>query len=239
MFSNQPFIAISANGRESEKAGGFRTLECSTAYIRALTRCGAIPALLCEEGIDAAAALYDGLLLTGGGDLDPALFGEEVLNDTVRIDPVRDAFEVPLARAFIAAGKPVFGICRGAQVVNVAMGGTLYQDIPEQLGFVHFDWKLRHFVQAAEGSALYRLFGERFRVNSTHHQGIRDLAPGLRATAVSPEGIIEAFEHESLPVLGTQFHPERLTLTDDPFTPDFLPLFDHFVSLCRKHAARA
>lgn len=230
----RPFIALSTSGNNPEKPGNYRTLECSTAYTHAIALAGGIPGLLCEEAPEAAASLYDALLLTGGGDLEPSLFGETKLNDTVSIDPIRDAFELPLVRAFLAAGKPVMGICRGAQVINVAMGGTLYQDLREQLGFVHSDVRLRHFVNAQEGSVLRRLFGERFRVNSTHHQAIRDLAPGLHATAYSPEGIVEAFEHDSLPILGTQFHPERLTAREDePFTPDFLPLFEHFVGLCR------
>lgn len=239
MLDNRPFIAISANGVEPQTAGGFRRLECSGAYTRAIAHCGGMPALLCETGIEDAVALFDGLVLTGGGDIDPVLFGETILNDTVKIDPARDAFELPLARAFAAAGKPVLGICRGAQVINVALGGTLYQDLPEQLGFIHFDIKLRHFVTAAEGSLLRELFGERFRVNSTHHQAVRELAPGLRATAVSPEGIIEAFEHESLPIFGTQFHPERMSLlTEEACTPDFLPLFERFVAICREHASK-
>lgn len=239
MVHNRPFIALSASGSNPETPGGFRKLECSTAYTHAIALAGGIPGLLCEEEPEAAASLYDALLLTGGGDLEPSLFGETMLNDTVNVDSIRDAFELPLVRAFIAAGKPVMGICRGAQVINVALGGTLYQDLREQLGFVHSDSRLRHFVNAEEGSVLHCLFGARFRVNSTHHQAVRDLGSGLHVTARSPEGIIEAFEHESLPILATQFHPERLTgLTGEQVTPDFLPLFEHFVALCRGNAAR-
>ena len=239
MFNNHPVIAISPNGAAPKSETGFRTLECSTAYTRALTMAGAMPVLLCEEAPEAAAQLFDGLVLSGGGDIDPTLFGETILNDTVNIDAIRDSFEVPLVRAFYKAGKPIFGICRGMQVMNVALGGTLYQDLPEQLGFMHFDMKLRHYVNAAEGSVLHTLFGERFRVNSTHHQAVRELAPGLKTTAVSLDGIIEAYEHESLPILGTQFHPERLSArTTEPLTPDFLPLFEHFVTVCREHASK-
>lgn len=238
MYDHRPFIALSASGREPENPGSFRTLECSCAYTRAIAMAGGIPGLLCEQAPEAAASLYDALLLTGGGDLEPSLFGETLLNDTVHVDPVRDGFELPLVRAFLAAGKPIMGICRGEQVINVALGGTLYQDLREQLGFIHFDTKLRHFVNTAEGSVLRRLFGERFRVNSTHHQAVRDLGEGLRATARSPEGIIEAYEHESLPILATQFHPERLCgLTGPQVTPDFLPLFEHFVAMCRENAS--
>ena len=125
------------------------------------------------------------------------------------------------------------------QVINVALGGKLYQDLPEQLGFIHFDMKLRHYVTAAEDSILRELFGERFRVNSTHHQAVRDLAPGLRMTAVSPEGIVEAYEHETQPIMGTQFHPERMSGgAQDERTPDFQPLFDRFVEICRENAGK-
>ena len=239
MFNNRPFIALSASASDPEKPGSFRTYECSRAYTHAIAMAGGIPGLLCEEAPEAAAALYDALLLTGGGDLEPSLFGETKLNDTVHIDPLRDAFELPLVRAFLAAGKPIMGICRGEQVINVALGGTLYQDLREQLGFVHFDPQLRHFVRTEEGSVLRRLFGETFRVNSTHHQAICRLGEGLRATAFSPEGIIEAYEHETLPILATQFHPERLCAENGgTVTPDFLPLFEHFVAMCREHAQR-
>lgn len=237
MLDHTPVIAISPNGIAPKTPGGYRALECTTAYTRALSRAGGLPVLLCEEAPEMAARLFDGLILSGGGDIDPSVFGEAILNDTVNIDAIRDGFELPLVRAFVKAGKPVFGICRGMQVINVALGGTLYQDLPEQLGFVHFDIKLRHYVDTAEGSVLRRLFGERFRVNSTHHQAVRDLAPGLRLTARSPEGIVEAFEHETLPVMGTQFHPERMSGNpDDQRTPDFQPLFDHFISVCRENA---
>ena len=239
MINNHPIIAISPNGVAPKTPGGFRTVECSTAYTKALARAGAMPVLLCEEAPEEAAQLFDALVLSGGGDIDPALFGEAVLNDTVNIDAIRDGFEVPLIRAFRDAGKPIFGICRGAQVINVALGGTLYQDLPEQLGFVHFDMKLRHYIDTAEGSMLRELFGARLRVNSTHHQAVRDLAPGLRLTAASPEGVVEAFEHETLPIFGTQFHPERMSGNPaDTRTPDFQPLFDRFVAICREHASR-
>lgn len=239
MINNHPVIAIAPNGVEPKTPDGFRRVECSTAYTRALARAGAIPVLLCEEAPEEAAQLFDALVLSGGGDIDPTLFGETILNDTVVIDPVRDSFELPLIRAFRDAGKPILGICRGMQVINVALGGTLYQDLPEQVGFIHFDVKLRHYVDTAEGSMLRELFGDRFRVNSTHHQAVRDLAPGLRLTAKSPEGIVEAYEHETLPIYGTQFHPERMSgRPEDTRTPDFQPLFDRFVAVCREHAAR-
>lgn len=234
MEKRKPLICVSADRRvmDSDERRWFN--ELNNAYTDALFRAGGVPLLTCGLCAEEMAQLCDGLLLSGGADLDPVLYGEEILNDTVKIKPERDAFELELFRAFCERGKPVFGICRGCQVINVALGGTLYQDLVEQKGLVHFDVQLRHRVHAEEGSVLWKCFGETFFTNSTHHQSVKDIAPGLRVTARSAEGIVEAFEHESLPVFATQFHPERLTgeLWDER-TPDFAPLFDYFIGLCQ------
>lgn len=234
MEMKKPLICVCSDRRvmESDTRRWFN--ELNNAYTDALYRTGAVPLLTCGLCAGEMAQLCDGLLLSGGADLDPQLYGEAVLNDSVKINPQRDAFELELFAAFYRLGKPVFGICRGCQVVNVALGGTLYQDLVEQKGLVHFDPQLRHEVWADESSLLHELFGGRFFTNSTHHQAVKDVAPGLRVTARSAEGIVEALEHELRPVFATQFHPERLTgeLWDDR-TPDFAPLFAHFTELCR------
>ena len=119
----------------------------------------------------------------------------------------------------------------------MVLGGTLYQDLPGEKGVVHSGERLFHEITTRPGSALSRLFGERFLVNSLHHQAVRAPGKGLIVTATSADGVVEAFEHESLPVLGCQFHPERIScLTGEHDTPDFLPLFQHFVALCRDRA---
>ena len=234
MTEKKPLICVSSDRRVMESDPRRRVNELNNAYTDALFCAGAVPLLTCGLCAEEMAQLCDGLLLSGGADLDPALYGEEILNETVKIVPERDAFELELFRAFYALGKPIFGICRGCQVINVALGGTLYQDLVEQKGLVHFDPQLRHEVRAEEGSVLHRLFGEAFFTNSTHHQSVKDAAPGLRVTAHSREGVVEAFEHESLPIFAAQFHPERLTgeLWDDR-TPDFAPLFNYFIGLCK------
>ena len=230
----KPLICVSSDRRvmESDPRRWFN--ELNNAYTDALCRAGAVPLLTCERCAEEMAQLCDGLLLSGGADLDPALYGEEILNETVKIKAERDAFELALFRAFYALGKPIFGICRGCQIINVALGGTLYQDLVEQMGLVHFDPELRHEVQTEKDSLLYALLGEKFFANSTHHQSVKTVAPELHVTAYSQEGIVEAFEHESLPIFATQFHPERLTgeLWDER-TPDFAPLFDYFIGLCK------
>ena len=173
---------------------------------------------------------YDGLLLAGGGDVDPALFGQE--NRGSRgIDRARDRAELALLDAFCGAGKPVLAVCRGHQVVNVWLGGGLIQDLGP--GLVPFHQKEEgdqvHLVQAEKGTLLHQLYGPVFPANSSHHQGLGPLGRGLRATAWAEDGVVEAVEHEALPILSVQFHPERMT---GPDTVDGGALFRIFLDLC-------
>ena len=155
---------------------------------------------------------YDGLLLAGGGDMDPALFGQTDRGSR-EIDRARDEAELALLDAFLRAGKPVLAVCRGHQVVNVWAGGDLIQDLDPSLAPFHGggEGDRVHPVKAAEGSLLHRLYGTVFPVNSTHHQAVGRLGKGLTVTARSEGGIIEAVEHETLPLISVQFHPERMT----------------------------
>lgn len=155
---------------------------------------------------------YDGLLLAGGDDLDPGLFGQEDRGSR-GIDWARDEAELALLEAFFGAGKPVLAICRGHQVVNVWLGGDLIQDLDPSLAPFHGGGEEDrvHPVQAAEGSVLHRLYGPVFAVNSSHHQALGRLGRGLTAAARSEDGVVEAVEHDSLPLISVQFHPERMT----------------------------
>jgi putative glutamine amidotransferase len=199
-------------------------------YSRAVAAAGGLPVmipLLDEE--DTLRALYDrldGLLLPGGVDLDPATYGEAPLATSGRLDPARDRVELAFARWAIEEGKPLFGLCRGLQIVNVALGGTLYQDIATQWSeAIKHDYfptagyprdHLAHRVTVASGSRLDALVGTApLKVNSMHHQGVKDLAPDLVPTAVAPDGLIEAVESPGSPFLiGVQWHPESLTERD-------------------------
>lgn len=233
-----PLICITTDSNQRQAPTGPRQLILSKTYADAIAAAGGLPILAAECCSQQLAHLCQGLLLSGGDDVQPALYGQTPLNDSLHLDPERDRFEFSLTQAFLAQGKPIFGICRGCQVLNCVLGGTLYQDLPEQLGVNHLDSDLRHPITCTEDSVLARLFSRRFRVNSTHHQAIRDIAPGLRITALSTDGVVEAFEG-ILPnrlLWGVQFHPERLTGVQlDSRSPDFAPLFRLFVDAARKY----
>lgn len=180
---------------------------------------------------------YDGLLLCGGGDIDPARYGQE-LHGSQPPDPARDETEFNLARAYLEAGKPILGICRGHQLLNVLFGGTLLQDVGETLRLFHSHGEnepdLVHPVRSAPGSFFARAYGSLFPVNSFHHQAADRMGKGLIPTLWSESGLVEAMEHESLPILGVQFHPERMTGKLARIdTVDGAPIFEHFLSFFR------
>jgi len=178
---------------------------------------------------------YDGLVLAGGDDMDPALYGQEN-RGSQDIDRARDRAELALLDAFCGAGKPVLAICRGHQVVNVWLGGDLLQDLGP--GLVPFHRKGEgdqvHLIRAEKGSLLCRLYGPVFPVNSNHHQGLGRLGRGLRAAARSEGGVIEAVEHAALPLISVQFHPERMTgALARPDTVDGGAIFRAFLGGCK------
>ena len=153
----------------------------------------------------------DGLLLPGGGDIDPARYGQLPAGSEAP-DLQRDAAELELVSRFLAWGKPMLGICRGVQLLNVALGGNLIQDLPT-VSYHRRDPERGdrvHTVSAGEGTFLSSLYGREFAVNSAHHQAADRLGDGLRRTAWSEGGVTEAVEHRHLPVAAVQFHPERL-----------------------------
>ncbi len=200
-----------------------------------------IPLDLAEEAERAIYERLDGLLLAGGVDIHPKEFGEEVHPQCGEIDPSRDWTELKLTRWALAKGKPVFGICRGIQTLNVAAGGTLYQHIPAQVeNALTHDHKhgapfniLAHSVELEPGSRVARGLGvTKLEVNSLHHQSVKDVAPGLRVTGRAPDGVIEAVEGTNNHfVAAVQFHPEWL-LADDP---RMLSLFESFVASAREY----
>ena len=173
-------------------------LHLSVLYEGALVRAGCLGAAAVCGDPEALADRFDGLLLSGGGDLDASLFGQARHPKAGDPDPVRDHAELALIHAFCAHKKPVFGICRGMQVLNVAFGGDLIQ---------HLDG---HDSVPQPNSRLRALCGAEFSANSFHHQAVGRIGSGLRVTARASDGTAEAIEHESLPVYGVQWHPERM-----------------------------
>ena len=178
---------------------------------------------------------YDGLILCGGGDVAPERFGQPN-RGSQGIDPSRDEAELALAAAFAAAGKPILGICRGMQVVNVALGGTLLQDLPPITRAYHRSsgqGDLLHPTQALPGSFLHQLYGPHFTVNSAHHQAIGRLGAGLSPAQWSEDGCVEGVVHATLPIWGVQWHPERLCLSHARTDAvDGLALFRYFLAAC-------
>jgi putative glutamine amidotransferase len=197
--------------------------------------------------VEQALAGIDGLLLTGGEDVAPALYGESPHPTVVTAEAGRDEFEVGLITAARARDLPLFAICRGVQVLNVACGGTLVQDIPTQMtGALQHSWcipphesySLAHEVWVDKDTLLARLIGERLRdqdacdVNSRHHQAVKDVARGFRVSATAPDGVIEAIEDPAARFcLGVQWHPENFWRTGE-----FRALFEGFLEAASRPA---
>ncbi|GEA14090.1 MAG: putative glutamine amidotransferase [Moorella sp. (in: firmicutes)] len=204
-------------------------------YLQAITVAGGLPVLLPPVNPELAAgylAIIDGLLLTGGGDIEPSFFNARPQARLYKVIPERDAFELALTRAALAAGKPVLAICRGIQVLNVAAGGDLYQDIKTEVpdALEHTQAGPReepsHDIKVLPGTRLVRILGVATRVNSLHHQAVRRVGKGLRVSAVAPDGLIEALEGEGKAmVIGVQWHPEDLYCHDQRQKQ----LFEYFI----------
>ena len=175
----------------------------------------------------------DGLLLPGGGDMDPKFYGQARIPACGEPNLLRDAAEPLLLRAFLAADKPVLGICRGIQVMNAVLGGDLYQDIKPFEHLPHNGhWAKVHTVTVRRGTLLSRILGQdTVLVNSQHHQAVDRVAPGFTLAALSEDGIVEAIEKpDARFCLGVQWHPEWLSDAD----PAMQGLFDAFVNACPK-----
>lgn len=208
----KPLIGIIPGSRTSPE--GLR-LDLPVMYGDAVARAGGLPVLLAggPDGAGAWADRLDGLLLAGGGDVAPARYGQED-RGCRGVSERRDELEIALTLAFWAAGKPILGICRGIQVLCVALGGALVQDIGRELRLVHPNsYRPCHDVAIRRECFLGPLLGASHAVNSTHHQALRDIPPPLVPCAWSEEGrIAEAVEAaDGRPVWGVQWHPERMT----------------------------
>lgn len=199
-------------------------------YIDAIMEAGGLPVVLPpvtdETVLRGMFDSLDGLLLTGGVDIDPVHYGEQPHPRLGKVQAERDAAELPLTRWAVAEGKPILGVCRGAQMLNVALGGSLYQDIETQCGgpidhevsVKHECWeRLDHGLKLAEDACLAEWLGAtELEVNSLHHQALKDIAPQLRVVGRALDGIVEAVEGTGRGfVIGIQCHPEMLWQTTD------------------------
>lgn len=195
----------------------------SKNYIKHLNMCGIDSKIVHEQPPWDAAKHFDFLLVCGGGDIDPTLYGQKPINGS-KYDRIFDNAEQNYIKAFINNNKPILGICRGMQSINVALSGTLIQDIPSMLGFSHSNSSnedMMHEIKISRNSLLYRALGLRAVVNSQHHQCVHSLGCGLYVAAKSHDGVIEAVESHTHRILGVQWHPERMNGN---------AVFDHFIT---------
>lgn len=225
----QPVIGITAQTREVATSSGAQQADTVThSYISAVAGAGAIPVLLPindPDHVDEIVTRLDGVVLTGGGDVSPDRYNGTGHATVYGVDPRRDEFELALAVAIAREHLPLLAICRGIQVLNVALGGTLVVDIASEI-----ETDIEHFaageaaktahqpVQLAPDCSLAGLFQTtELLVNSIHHQAVKSPAPGLKPIAWSPDGVIEGLEAEDAewPLLAVQWHPENLVGTED------------------------
>lgn len=236
----QPIIGITSP--EGKNPDGLPTVVLLQAYLDAIMDAGGvpilIPSMLIKQGWNVLYEKLDGILFSGGGDIASEHFNGENHPRVAGIEPLRDSIEFKLLRAVVDDGKPFLGICRGIQTVNVGLGGTIYEHLGEQYqrGIDHtypstMRTQLVHEVKIEEGTRIAEIIGEPvLQVNSLHHQGVKDIAPGLHVTGYAPDGLIEAVELPDHPFgLAVQWHPEWLT--DQQPTKN---LFKAFVDAAKK-----
>ena len=234
-----PLIGLTTYRKTAAQTNPVALYALMPSYVEAIVAAGGVP-LLIPLGLDEAAlrtllARLDGLLLTGGGDIAGDHYASAHPDLIFDVDADRDRVELFLAREAVSADRPLLAICRGHQVLNVALGGSLYEDVLrlKPTAIKHDYWGeyprtfLSHEVTVEEGSTLARQLGQtQVRVNSLHHQGVRDLAPGLVAVAHAPDGLVEGVEAPGRRyALGVQWHPENLIHV----APPMLSLFQGLV----------
>jgi Predicted glutamine amidotransferases len=232
----KPLIGISTGGNKWSSS-------VNSTYYDAVRRAGGIPVLIPQVDNDAQAKetikRLDGIVFTGGEDFDPRYYGEERIPEIETINGFRDTSDIALAHAALKAKLPILAICRGEQLMNIVMGGSLWQDIPSQYGT---DVRHRqeapssvptHTIVIDKKSTLYFLLqADTVMVNSFHHEGVKILGDGLKAVAVAPDGIVEAFENANSKshILATQFHPEGLARADEKW----IDIFRWLIAMTRR-----
>jgi putative glutamine amidotransferase len=205
----KPVIGITASQLRADNQDDRERVSVPRNYVDAVIAAGGVPLILPsqDDNYDSLFELVDGLLFTGGADIDPEVYGDEDVHpETYGIDARRDRFELALVNLAVERELPFFCICRGIQVFNVALGGTLIQDIPDQ-----YSREIQHRQQHAGIDASETYGSHQLSTNSLHHQSVKDPAPNLEIDARSPDGVIEAISLPSHPfALGVQWHPEMM-----------------------------
>lgn len=248
--TKKPIILISSFREPSSRGGDFMRDSVESSYTNAIVLAGGIPLTvsygLSAEDYSDLAFVAGGLLLPGGGDIHPSHYGEEEDETIDNVSEERDMLEFSLARCFLEKKKPIFGICRGAQVLNVAMGGNLYRDIASEIKNPIEHWTKKdislaeqyhrdiHTIEIQNGSALAGFFKmNEATVNSLHHQAVKSVGEGIRAGAIAPDGVIEEVESSDMNnrwLLGIQWHPETILNQH----PENKTLFERFIEAAKK-----
>ncbi len=246
----KPIIGITCNYDPRDAAIGVAGLGLpgqdwefvAADYVYSIEKAGGIPLLIpfCSDldNLKPVLAMLDGILVSGGHDIDPNRYGARPMPYCGRVVPERDEYDISVFRYGYEHKLPMLGICRGIQLMNVAMGGTVYQDLGKEAGLIHCymgdvapkNYRA-HETRFMENSILRRIFGEAVRTNSFHHQGVRSPGENVTVTAVAEDGAVEGIEISGGAgfVVGVQWHPEMMFDAADQ-----MALFDAFVAACRK-----
>ena len=232
MVEQKPLIGITGRRRKGEMLRGSLKVMNHLPfdvywvdYAQGVIAAGGVPVFL-PLSLDPAEIIprLDGILMSGGADIDPKRYGAEPEPELQSIEPARDEFELKILEQVYECELPIAGICRGLQILNVHAGGSLYQDVPPHSVRDKAPSTRVHDITTEKGSILEKLYGEKLEVNSLHHQSIKTLGKHFSASATSNDGIVEGIEHSQLPIVAVQWHPEMLDTRDSD------PIFKWLVS---------
>lgn len=234
-------IGIVANIEEKEFLPGSYMYQYSlnSSYLDVIKKAGGIPIILPmtkEENVEDYISLIDGILLVGGRDVNPKLYNEKLEKETTPVIEEKDLSDILYVKSMIENKKPIFGICRGMQIINVALGGSLCQDLELAGGNKDHHFNLDkpfdgiHLVEVEDKTILNNILGHEIKVNSIHHQSIKELAKNLHVAARSLDGTIEAIENDKINIFGVQWHPELLLKAGKN---NMLLLFEEFIKIVK------